>query len=264
MKRQKKRSNTGFTLVEVLFFMAISSLLVFIVFAGMGSRIRNVSFSAGVRDLQETISGQFSAASMGENKGGALRCQFDGSGRILLSEDAGVQPGGQGGCVIMGRVIAFRETELDIYHVIGRRVPVTSSANCQWRIGELHNPFLNCYKPIVRYTGDPSQTSPGGIRLIFAASDEKYQYKHGIRVASTDAKGRDLVFGYVQNPNGTDRYQFFYFGSYADLSAASVVQSDPVASRDGRVCLQLDGRDAMLQFTTNKIEPELTFGDPWC
>lgn len=266
ISKRLKLSNLGFTLTEVALFLAISAMLALIALAGFGPRLRNVRFSTGMREIQADIKSKLSASALGENSGSRQKCSVTGDQGPSLGE---VQTSGRGAtadCVLIGRVVGLypagtikdKPGYIGYYDVVARRTPISGKSAYQCTGLEK---IITCYKP----TAHHSITDPDFGNIAQANSEKTFP--NGIDIK----KGGIIVFGTIQDPNGLNRYNFFWKGVGAELTyggtntddkAKSVFIVDPYTTRPsgaGKICFGLSGRTASLQFDVNKNEPELKF-----
>lgn len=261
-QRRLQRNQHGFTLIEAALFLAVSSLLVIIALVGFGSSFRNVRFSTGVRDIQSNITSQLSAASLGEGAKDRPACSWESTNNRIIFTGTSSDKGANQDCVIIGRVVGVYRDRLGYFDIAARRTPLPTETNCTGLEG-----IIRCYRPVTYYTS-------GAVRL--AQPNGEYEYKNGITIPVRSVPGETdlfnaLVFGIMQDPNGTERYRFFYNGQYADftyrpagVTTGGAGTTDPKIARGGMTCFQLSNRKAALQFDINKDEPEIIFEDPRC
>ncbi len=135
---------SGFTLLEVSLFLAITSLLALIAFAGLGPRLRNVRFTDAVRSLDSTTQKQLSDFQDGvNNRGVTSKCNVSG-GTPQVSESGTNQVSGTSeDCILNGKVALFEKTSVSYFPVVSAR---KSSASCTPA-----EPYgsLFCYNPTV-------------------------------------------------------------------------------------------------------------------
>lgn len=125
------RRAAGFTIVELMLFLAITGLLFLIGFWGTSFQVRNVRFTDGIRDLDSYLQGQYNLVSTGANPR-ALNATCINNGTSLSFATTNTPPataGTQDQCVLLGKVIKFNPGSGDVntYYVAGRRLTDTSS-----------------------------------------------------------------------------------------------------------------------------------------
>ncbi len=112
--------NRGYTIVEVILFLAISGSLMSIAFIGFNTRQQNTQFSQSMREIESQIADVFNDVSNGyfPNRGG-LQCTIV-SGRPQLSvSGSSTTLGAYDDCVFLGKVIGFEEDRMFIFTIAG-------------------------------------------------------------------------------------------------------------------------------------------------
>lgn len=262
MASSKRSSRRGFTLIEALLFLAVSSILVVIVLTTMGTRIRNTRFSAGMNDLAENITSEFSATNFGRLKTSSYNCRVDPStnGLIVGDDPTSATRGTQSDCIVIGKVAGIREDRVHYYDVLARRQPLPG-IDCTGLKG-----IIDCYKPRATMFISFDNSETGG-SVSLALNDREYVYKNGIR----NTRFQHLAFGSIQNPSGPERYQFFWRGTGPEMAlvfnpdgsatiSSSSVPYDYVDGRNGHACFELDGRKGALVFDVQRVAPEVVMG----
>ena len=113
--QKSERFSGGFTLIEVILFLAISGLLLAGALAGISTNINNSRFNDAIRSTTSYLQSQYSEVAAGKSDRDALKgC------------DAGVintttRPLGMTDCVIMGRYIKLQGSSLTVRYIIGYR-----------------------------------------------------------------------------------------------------------------------------------------------
>ena len=127
----KQGKQSGFTIVEVLLFLAISALLVMIAMSAMTGSIRNAKFSDATKSLESFLEAQFTAVQTGSFDANASAQQpVCSSGGIAgYPRGSAEANNGKGSCLIMGRAIDFSDTSLSVYPVLGFAGSDTSSSS---------------------------------------------------------------------------------------------------------------------------------------
>lgn len=127
----KQGKQSGFTIVEVLLFLAISSLLVMIAMTAMTGSIRNARFSDATKSLESFLESQFTAVQTGSFDTNTASEQPVCSNGDIVAYPANSPEArnGKGSCLIMGRVIDFTDTTLSVYPVLGFAGSDTSSSS---------------------------------------------------------------------------------------------------------------------------------------
>ena len=229
---------SGFTLLEVALFLAITSLLALIAFAGLGPRLRNVRFTDAVRTLDSSTQKQLSDFQDGvNNRAATSKCVAPGGVPSLTNSGTGQNSGTSEDCILNGKVALFEKTKVTYYPVVSARKS-TSSCSPNPTYGDLF-----CYNPTV---------------VGFSSVKQTVDYSNG---AVLKGSGTAALL-YLQDPNGTQ---------------ASIIPINPVTLSaisdshkidfsvdvDGqslpKVCLTLSGREAQIEYSTNSLKPKITF-----
>jgi len=121
----KLYSETGFTIVETMLFLAITGLLIMGAFAGVGNSINNQKYRDSVTSLQSKLQEQYSDTSSVDNDRSAsayMTCDTNAN-----VSTGGSTPLGQSDCVILGKYITYSsdDNKLVIRKVIGYIAPGT-------------------------------------------------------------------------------------------------------------------------------------------
>lgn len=243
MRRPTRLSSGGggYTLLEVMLFLAISSALALIAFTGLGPRLRNTRFTDATRSLQSDIVREISNTEVGVNRRANGSCQ---KGLVAGKEapvftSAGSEAGTSAGCVVNGRLVELTKDEAVYYSIISLRTADVPEDCQQDDIATI----VDCFKP----------------RILTSDEDKpiKKAHKSGMQVDPV------VRFGYVQNPNSTSKHYFFYDPNLTFTDAKNqllaIGSSGTVLGGTPNQCatLSLSGRKASLTFTTTSPQPEL-------
>lgn len=113
-----KKYSTGFTIIEVVLFLAISGFLLTIVVFGMGSQMRNSRFSDSVQGIAAYVNKQYSDIQTGvNNRQQAVKCTKSGTS-LTLSDIGGDLAGSSAGCMLIGRKFTLEETSIKANDII--------------------------------------------------------------------------------------------------------------------------------------------------
>lgn len=130
----------GFTIVEVLIFLAVSALILVSALTLVGGAQRRTEFNQAMRDLQQQIDDLVGNVGTGytasrEN----FTCSAPGGGPPILTGAASAL-GQNGDCIFIGKIVQFgTDNTFQVYSVIGRRVksdktPVDNIVDAQARV----------------------------------------------------------------------------------------------------------------------------------
>lgn len=248
------QGGTGFTLLEVILFLAVSGALAVIALIGLGPRLRNVRFTQSVRTAEAAINREFYASSFGTNtRPENFECRVAGD-ELEIGPSSGADPvvtGGSEACVINGVLAVFGPTGMSFYSIVSRRQPyLAAGATAE----ECDAPadvttLLNCYTPrVAGGANQPPVPRTNGFQNAVTAQ------------SSLENNGKPLAFGTIQNPNGTQKFQFFYTDAEIPFVPTQIVSSDvKTAVLNPYACLELGGRSAKISFTSGSVKPTVTF-----
>lgn len=124
------RNETGFTIVEVVLFLAITGLLTIGILVGSGVAISQQRYRDSVNSLKSFIQDQYSDVTNVVNaRNNQWRC--DANGNVIETSGADAQARGTSNCVLLGRYITINEngTLLTASNVVGYRTPDAEQAS---------------------------------------------------------------------------------------------------------------------------------------
>jgi len=106
-----KAKTRGFTIIEVILFLAVSAVLLGVVIATIGGRQQRAQFTDSMRDLQSYLETQLSDTQNGVNPTGN---------------------GGDAATLMLGRALAFTPSSstINVHTVSGNRLSATAEAAC--------------------------------------------------------------------------------------------------------------------------------------
>lgn len=130
----------GFTIIEVMLFLAISGALVVALLATVGGAVSRQRFSDTINSTQAFLQSQVDETLNVVNTRGNASCST-GSGNTVLGSGS-VQPGASN-CVVLGRALDFTpgNSHVTMYPVVGHE-PATPSTNTGYKL-------LADYKPTI-------------------------------------------------------------------------------------------------------------------
>jgi type II secretory pathway pseudopilin PulG len=167
----KMRQNQGFTIIEVVLFLAISGLMLMGILAALSANVNQQRYMDSVRSLQDFLQGQYNLVSNARNNAKDYICDSAG----------GVQPGagatrGKTDCTLIGRYIRLRDDDAGfVSEPIYAKVDVLSSSVQNASTEAAQITALGLTRANMSYTGDdetytiPWQvrvTNPGYLRLV--------------------------------------------------------------------------------------------------
>lgn len=172
------KSQSGFTIIEVMLFLAVTGMLMVSILVGSGVAIGQQRYRDSVGSLQSYIQQQYNLASNVSNgRGQGWTC--DSSGNVIAANPALGVPRGTSDCVIMGRFITIDAsgTQVVASNVIGYRAPggVTQSSD----LAEITTNYKLTISPINQDTQSvdwgaqvvkPKTTTPQPISILILQS----------------------------------------------------------------------------------------------
>lgn len=215
-------------MLEVTLFLAISSLLALIAFAGLGPRLRNARFTDSVRGLESNVSRAISSSQIGEHNNTQACENQGGKAKLIDRPSASVESGMSEDCVNGGLWVYFKNDSVEYYQLPLLRKRVCDQAKVISNAIDVAVCFG--FQPF-----DPESTSPAS----------SYTLTNGLKQKSD----QDTFIGYVVNPEDNKRYLF--------------VEGEE-SSPSKKVCYALNGRVASMNFSSRSIEPKMMFNDKEC
>ncbi len=110
------RNQRGFTIVEVMLFLALSGMLAVLLLAGWGTMINTQRYKDSTRTLQTFLQQQYNLVYNTENGRTAdLSCDATNGVR----DNAAGEPRGQTSCILMGRYVRISGSSVDVFAIVG-------------------------------------------------------------------------------------------------------------------------------------------------
>lgn len=228
---------SGFTLLEVSLFLAITSLLALIAFAGLGPRLRNVRFTDAVRTLDSTTQKQLSDFQDGvSNRAVTTKCSSTNGVPSISELGSSETSGTSEDCILNGKVALFEKSSVSYFPVVSAR---ESSLSCSQ--GDYGSLF--CFNPTI---------------ITFPSIKQTIQYSNG---AELKEGSNPAALLYLQDPNGTQANIIPLNPN--NLSTSVPHQIDFSSDVSGRtlpeLCLTLSGREAQIKYFSTSLKPKITF-----
>jgi hypothetical protein len=203
-----KQYTGGFTIIETLIVLGVSTALLVTTASVFGGQQRRTQFTQGVRDLESKVQDVVNDVATGNYpiaKG--LKCtpNYSSIGPSVTANVAS-EPGTNSGCVLAGRALLFRPDRVDIYTLVGNRYknsalePASSFAEAQVKIvPELTQGYD--YK-----FGLEAFTGTGGLNvnsmIVFASSLNSSGSATSVSGATAYKSGLQAVNAYSSAPFG--------------------------------------------------------------
>ncbi len=174
----------GFTIIEVILFLAISGLLLVVAIAAVTANINNSRFNDAIRSTTSYLQGQYSEVVAGASDRDAL-ASCDASG----INPNGNTPLGMTDCVIMGRYIKLQGSTFTVRYIIGYRPSLLGiSADDTQAVVDM-NPRV-----AAETVYQTSYDVPWGIELVNTASASGTYAATGFAIIRSPASGNILYY----------------------------------------------------------------------
>lgn len=259
----------GYTLLEVMLFLAISGALGLTAFIGLGPRLANARFTSSIRSLESNFTKEMQESQSGLNtKDNLSGCTSELSALSGLYEPfidpngtVGSEPGASGTCVINGNLAVFSKETVEYYSIVSLRKKDNVD---ECRSITDYNSMITCYQPMVVF-GFGVQTP----------KTRKTNYAYKVKLLQTDTLtnvtpgdiSKPIAFGYVADPNTGATYQFFHTKSdriFPDEWRLVTANTTIDSTRNRYACFGLDSRRAKVSFNTSSIKPVVQFESAEC
>lgn len=131
---------SGFTIIEVMLFLAIAAVLVTATLIGWTLTINTQSYRDSARSLATVLQQQYSdTLNVANERGSNLTCRVENE---MTTIETGVgSPRGQSDCVILGRFIKIRGTNIAMSDVVGMEPDAAPDA------GDTEDEIISSYYP---------------------------------------------------------------------------------------------------------------------
>lgn len=116
--------NKGFTIVETMIFLAVSSVILVSALLLVGGAQRKNEFNQGVRDLQQQINDVIDNVTTGYSASGAnFTCSTASGVPAEAVGGSSTELGANDKCIFLGKVLQFNDNDnkFKVYSIIGRR-----------------------------------------------------------------------------------------------------------------------------------------------
>lgn len=173
----------GFTIIEVILFLAISGLLLAVAIAAVTANINNSRFNDAIRSTTSYLQSQYSEVAAGKSDRDALR-GCDASGINTTATSLGMT-----NCVIMGRYIKLEGSTFTVRYIIGHRDSLLGiSADDTQSVIDM-NPRV-----AAETAYQASYNVPWGIELINTTSSSGTYGATGFAIIRSPASGNILYY----------------------------------------------------------------------
>jgi type II secretory pathway pseudopilin PulG len=141
------KTNNGFTIIEVMLFLAVTGALAVAILVGAGVSIGQQRYRDSVNSLKSFVQTQYNeVTNVVNDRDKNWTC--DANGNVVSNQTGDGEPRGTSDCVILGRFITVDETgtKLSSSNVIGYRHPNATTAGSD--IAELRTNYDLTLSPI--------------------------------------------------------------------------------------------------------------------
>jgi len=113
----------GFTIIEVLLFLAISGLLAMTLLTGWTAMINTQRYKDSIKTTQTFLQQQYNLVYNVQNgRSLTTKCTVGADGPEVIAveeDDIGVVPAGQSNCIVMGRYVHINGSSIKVYPILG-------------------------------------------------------------------------------------------------------------------------------------------------
>lgn len=231
----------GFTVIEVMLFLSITSLMIVMMLVGTGASLSAQRYRDSVESFRSLIQDQYTSLSSIQN---GRADNWSCSGSANTRENAGTMYSrGQSPCVITGKYMRISNNEISIYTVLARHNGSNSGSGVQ--------AMRTDYVYDVANNETREERLEWGARIAWAASGDV-----DARARVTDRVPRDLGILFIRSPITGGVYTFTAdtVPAKADIQPSTftdLMQSgDRVPGQAGRmICIDSAGTGQVLSST---------------
>ncbi len=217
----------GYTIVEVMIFLAVSSVLLVSAFNLIGGQQRKTEFAQAIRDVDQVIQDVIGNVQTGYYPSlGNFTCSSSSSGPSFSS--GSTNQGENKGCMFLGRVMQFgvdgQPEDINVFSIVGLRETVPTPKR----------PVQTWQEAMARPLVDPA-----------ADNTEVKKLKYGLEIQRIKADGVNVgAIGFLSSPNATT----------APLGSGGLVSGSLEAKLTAFGGLNMDSA-SMVTAIKNKLSP---------
>lgn len=209
---------SGFTIIEVLMFIAISGLLLLGAMAGISGSITSTRFNDAVNSTTSFIQSQYGAVASGRN---SRLPNVDCNAGAVTS---GGSVAGMTDCVILGRLVEFSVggTAIKSRYIVGKDTAVTA-------------------------TGDTAAVVAAGATIPVSSTDTNFSVPWATKINKMSSGVSNVNYLAIIRSPVSERVLFYSFQAGANLTSlnatptTSMLITDANLNRPVSVCLWDDG-----------------------
>lgn len=237
----------GFTIVEVMIFLAISGLLLTMAIIGSDGMARRARFTDSVNTLHSTFQKYYEQTASGVNTRGTVGC-------------SGTTSAGTDSCLLLGRIISFRINSVSTPSMRIRYV--TGNANVA-DSGSVYSQIQNA-APKVSDSGLEEYDIAWNARIPVASRDSgPVSGSDPVKASSSRAIINTIAF--LRSPNSSQIVPYYFYADDTTLSLsdaqagldAAVAHSDLTSQTTAAVCVT----NIQDYVTTTTPQAAILFGD---
>lgn len=220
----------GFTIIEVLLFLAISGLMLAAAIMGVTANINNSRFNDGLRSTESYLQREYNEVASGVNdRDEALAC--DAFGQITTGGPSNpTKSPGMTNCVILGRFIKLGGSKLTSRYIIG--YGATGKGDDTTAIRAM-NPVV---APTIAYEG--TYDVPGGIDIVNTTLPSSTSAISDLAIIKSPASG--IVLYYMKAGTASSGIDNSFINLINLNKNAKICLSD--GQRNGRINMLSNGR----------------------
>jgi type II secretory pathway pseudopilin PulG len=237
--RSLKQPN-GFTIIETVLFLAISSLMIIGAMSAVSGRTQQVQFTDSIRSLESFIEGRISQVENGSITADLLGCRFADPTYTINSTPSS----SNGTCTFLGY----------LFRLGNRTNGATNPTNSEVQVFQVYGRRINTSDPCLK--ANPNEQIYCAYPYVYPTPVETFQIPWGLEVTESETStGEEInMFGYLRNPSGLNMVPIAILaGSEGSISTPSLYRTSSVDSWIGdefsfSACFTNDSRDARLSF----------------
>ncbi len=209
-RKQKLATNSGFTILELILFVAISSLMLTIAFTSVAGRTQEAQFTDSVRTLESQLRRHITNVSTGLNLRGDVDCAKSGGVLTFPADSNAVEAGRNQSCVANGLYMSFDLDTPENYVVQS----VASTIEYDESLGSLENlvdKLVSMDVGLVPNTRSENDISWGT------------EYRGGfVDYDGSVTEVADIAFLKMRSINSSSQYMFAYAREAGDTDVADL------------------------------------------
>lgn len=227
-----QRGQHGFTLIEVIIFLAISGLLLTMAILGSGSMARHARFSDTINALHSTMQRHYEGITAGVN----TRPASGGCGGTT-------QELGTGSCLLLGKVISLANDSGDI---IVRYVTGTGVADS----GSVYQQIQSA-APSVQTAGEETYTLPWGA-VVTSATRRRPAALPGETNKATTTFAYITSIAWLRSPNASRIVPYYFRAASTSASDVQTALTSAVVAANTASTSDVQPNDAVICIKNNQ------------